>query len=63
MRAILLLLPVLAFAADPVPVVSDLDLQPLAAQARRIIEATEYLGEPLSDADKKAINAVGADAE
>ena len=63
MRALLLLLPALAVAADPVPVVSDVDLQPLSAQARRIVEASEYLGEPLSEPDRRAINAASAEAD
>ena len=31
------------------------DLQPLAAQAARIVEAMEHLGAPLADADRKAL--------
>ena len=37
------------------PVVRDVEWQPLAAQARRVSEALEYLGEPLSAADKAAL--------
>src|SRR5687767_6482078 len=35
-----------------------IDPQPLAAQVRRLIEAMEYLGEPLSEADRERIDAV-----
>jgi hypothetical protein len=34
------------------------DLQPLVAQVRRLIEAMEYLGEPLSETDREQIDAV-----
>jgi len=44
----------MAVAADPAPVVSNLDAQPLAALARRIFEATDFLGDPFSDDKKKA---------
>jgi len=37
------------------PVVGDVEWQPLAAQARRVSEALDYLGEPLSAADKVAL--------
>ena len=52
----------LAFGGGPLvaqspslPVVRELEWQPLAAQARRVSEALEYLGEPLSAADKAAL--------
>ncbi|MGH8018329.1 MAG: CehA/McbA family metallohydrolase [Opitutaceae bacterium] len=42
--------------AQPSPsVVRDVEPQPLAAQARRVIEAMEYLGEPFSEADTAAM--------
>ena len=34
--------------AQTLPKVSDVDLQPLKAQIQRLIQATDYLGEPLS---------------
>jgi hypothetical protein len=60
----LLLVPHLR-AADPLPLVTGVDWQPLAAQAQRLIEAAAYLGSPLDPADIKAIGSanVGADAE
>jgi hypothetical protein len=49
-------LSVVAFAqAAALPVIEDIELQPLAAQARRLIEATDYLGEPFSSADRAAL--------
>lgn len=37
------------------PKVKNVELQPLAAQAKRVSEALDMLGSPLSDADKKAL--------
>ncbi|MGA2256331.1 MAG: CehA/McbA family metallohydrolase [Thermoguttaceae bacterium] len=37
------------------PIVNNVELQPLAAQVRRVIEATDYLGAPISAADKRAL--------
>src|SRR5262245_55361602 len=37
------------------PIVKGVELQPLAAQVRRLIEATDYLGSPLDAADKQAV--------
>jgi hypothetical protein len=37
------------------PVVSKVDLQPLAAQAGRVADALEYLGAPLSPAERQAL--------
>src|SRR5215831_3358130 len=51
----LLALLVPAAAADPLPKVRGVELQPLAAQAKRIADALDLLGAPLSDADKKAL--------
>ena len=48
-----------AFAAESptLPIVKNVELQPLVAQVRRVIEATDYLGSPLSPADKKRLEA------
>jgi hypothetical protein len=57
LRRALLLAAVVALpllAAD-LPKVKNVELQPLAAQAKRIAEALDLLGNPLSDADKKAL--------
>ena len=49
--------------AAELPLVSDVELQPLAAQVRRVIEATEYLGSPLSAADKRRLEAAFGQAD
>ncbi|HYE74980.1 MAG TPA: CehA/McbA family metallohydrolase [Blastocatellia bacterium] len=57
MRLCLLMLLLLlssALCAQPSRVES-VELQPLAAQARRIIETLDYLGAPLTPADKKSL--------
>ncbi|MBI3878271.1 MAG: CehA/McbA family metallohydrolase [Verrucomicrobia bacterium] len=46
-----------ARAANALPVVTEVEWQPFAAQVRRVIEATDYLGSPFSDADKAALDA------
>jgi hypothetical protein len=48
----------LAFTAvaDDLPTVTRVERQPLAAQALRLAQALERLGEPLSDADRKVID-------
>ena len=35
--------------------VSDVDLQPLKAQVNRLIQAKQYLGEPFTEATKRAL--------
>ena len=44
-----------AAAAPVLPIVKNVELQPLVAQVRRVIEATDYLGAPLAAADKAAL--------
>ena len=39
------------------PLVTDVELQPLAAQARRVAEALESLGAPLSPSERQALDA------
>jgi hypothetical protein len=39
----------------PLPIVSNVPLQPLGADVRRIIEACRFVGEPLSPADESAL--------
>jgi hypothetical protein len=46
-----------ALHAEPAPVVAGVDLQPLAAQARRVFDAAEFLGEPFSAAQREALEA------
>jgi hypothetical protein len=40
-----------------------LELQPLAAQAHRVVEALDLLGEPFTDADKQALARASEDAD
>ena len=48
--------------SDDLPVVNDVDLQPLAAQILRVVEALDILGQPLLPADKAKIDkAIGSD--
>src|SRR5437867_3199477 len=48
--------------AAELPKVSKVDLQPLAAQVRRLVEALDFIGAPLPAADKEALRAAAADA-
>jgi len=41
--------------AQELPKVKKVELQPLVAQVRRLIEATDYLGVPLKTSDKQAL--------
>jgi hypothetical protein len=43
--------------------VTNVEVQPLGAQVRRLIDATDLLGSPLSDADKTALEAAMKQAE
>jgi hypothetical protein len=45
------------------PVRETLELQPLAAQARRVVEAMELLGEPFTDADRQTIARASEDSD
>ena len=42
-------------AADELPLIKGVEAQPLKAQARRVAEALDYLGEPLTAAEKAAL--------
>ena len=48
---------ILTLSAAELPIVRDVELQPLIAQTKRVVEATDYLGVPLSAADKQALEA------
>ncbi|HKQ38239.1 MAG TPA: CehA/McbA family metallohydrolase [Verrucomicrobiae bacterium] len=52
--ALLCLAPPALFAAA-LPLVENVEFQPLAAQAKRILEASDYLGSPISKDDRRAI--------
>jgi hypothetical protein len=49
--------------ASVAPEVVQVELQPLVAQVRRVVEALDYLGEPFSDADKGALARAAGDAD
>ncbi len=44
-----------AAAGPPPPKVVQVEAQPLAAQVRRLVEAMDYLGAPLADADRVSL--------
>jgi hypothetical protein len=62
LAALLLALAAPAPAAD-FPKVKGVELQPLAAQAKRIADALDLLGAPLSEADKKALASAADDKD
>ena len=49
-----------AASADELPILRGVEAQPLKAQVRRVAEALEYLGEPLSAEDKRALDKAAA---
>jgi hypothetical protein len=53
----------LAAESPSLPVVHGVELQPLAAQAKRVVEALDYLGSPLSASAKRALDAASARAD
>jgi hypothetical protein len=53
--AVGLLLGVSTCFSQSLPEIVPVELQPFAAQVRRLIEATDYLGEPFGDGDKAAL--------
>src|SRR5437763_16964536 len=62
LSALLLTLAVPA-RADDLSRVRNVDLQPLAQQARRVAQALEFLGAPLPEADRKALQAAADDRD
>jgi hypothetical protein len=42
------------------PIVDNVELQPLASQAKRILEASDYLGSPIAKEDRAAIEKAGS---
>src|SRR5438067_7230393 len=56
------LLAAAAARADEFPRVQKVERQPLAAQAKRLADALDYLGNPLADRDKAAIDAAANEA-
>ena len=49
---------VIAADSSTLPIVKNVELQPLVAHVRRVIEAAEYLGSPLSAADLRDMESV-----
>src|SRR5713101_6467190 len=67
-RQLLIPSALIIFIASPLPAadlpkVKKVDRQPLAAQARRVSQALEYLGAPLSEADNKGLETAAEDNE
>lgn len=52
-----------AFAADPLPLVVDVEQQPLVAATRRVEEALDFVGAPLKATDKKSLDAAMSDTD
>jgi hypothetical protein len=59
---VVLLLSPIARAADPLPIVSKVALQPLAAHVKQISEALDFLGNPLPDEVKTKLTIALAEA-
>ena len=59
--ALFLLAPI--HAAEPIPVVTGVEWQPLSAQIQRVLEALDYLGVPLAVADRRALEQISPTAE
>ncbi|MDR3633770.1 MAG: CehA/McbA family metallohydrolase [Isosphaeraceae bacterium] len=53
--AVVYLVLVLPLSADTLPQYGDVEFQPLAAQARRVVEALDQLGQPLPEASKARV--------
>ena len=45
-------------AAEPLPIDTEVEFQPLASQIKRVIDALDSLGEPLPEADRNAVNQI-----
>ncbi len=54
--------PVLRAAVPPLSPVTEVEWQPLNAQIKRVVEALDYQGGPLPEADKRALEQISADA-
>ena len=55
---LLILFPVRA-AETALPSVKNVEWQPFVAQVKRVIEAMDYQGSPLSDTDRRALETKG----
>lgn len=59
---LLLLLPAM-ISAQQAPKVDQVELQPLTAQVSRLIEAMDYLGAPIKQADRETLEKAGNEAD
>src|SRR6186997_2307964 len=59
--ALILLISTQTTLAEPLAIVSDVELQPLRAQIARIGQALEIAGSPLDQTQRDALEAVGAE--
>src|SRR3954466_1043902 len=53
----------MAIAGDPLPVVTKVAAQPLAAQVKQLAEALDYLGNPLAEQTRASLTAALAEAD
>lgn len=49
--------------ADELPIVTSVEAQPLQAQVKRVVEALDFLGQPLTEPQQKALNAALAEKD
>ncbi len=61
--AVLLALAAAPAGAADLPRVGKVELQPLAAQAQRVADALDFIGSPLPESDRKALQAAAADKD
>ncbi len=54
--AVLFVFANLAAAADPLPIVTDVEWQPLAAQIKRVVQALQLVGSPLDHQQQAAVD-------
>ena len=59
---VVLLISCFARAADPLPIVSKVAVQPLAAHVKQLTEALDYLGNPLPEEVKTKLTIALAEA-
>src|SRR6478736_5994188 len=53
----------LSSAADPLPIVEGVELQPLAAAVKRVVQALEFVGAPLDKNQQAALDRAIANAD
>jgi len=59
----MLFAPTVAQAVDPLPLVTNVELQPLKAQVARVVQALELAGTPLSGEQQKTLDAAIAEQD